>query len=435
MSVACGLECVFCVGFSRWIWKRCTHVGSDDSATWTSATPEEFEPIPRISRVILAVYEPDLRNPKISPSLGSFDLNPDWVIKRVTHEKTQGRSPPYIIYVDHNHREIVLAIRGLNLAKESDYKILLDNKLGQKMLGGGFVHRGLLKSAAWVLNQESETLRRVWEENGKEYDLVFAGHSLGSGVAALMAVLVVNTPAMIGCVPRSKIRCFALAPARCMSLNLAVKYADVIFSVILQDDFLPRTATPLEDIFNLPCLLFLVCLRDTFIPEGRKLRDPRRLYAPGRIYHIVERKFCRCGRFPPEVRTAIPVDGRFEHIVLSSNATSDHAILWIEREAEKALQILREKSSETVVTVPPKEKRMERLNTLEKEHKDALERAVSLNIPHAVSTAEEEEECSNGEASAESKTKKKNWDEVVEKLFHRSNSGEFVFNDNVAPER
>ncbi|KAH7859762.1 hypothetical protein Vadar_005182 [Vaccinium darrowii] len=44
---------------------------------------------------------------------------------------------------------------------------------------------------------------------------------------------------------------------------------------------------------SLPCLLFLVCLRDTFIPEGRKLSDPRRLYAPGRIYHIVERKFGR----------------------------------------------------------------------------------------------------------------------------------------------
>ena len=108
--------------------------------------------------------------------------------------------------------------------------------------------------------------------------------------------------------------------------------------VLVQDDFLPRTATPLEDIFksifwyvsllswlfldlwqwkrllprtsaiklllislkpgidaldSLPCLLFLVCLRDTFIPEGRKLRDQRRLYAPGRMYHIVERKFCR----------------------------------------------------------------------------------------------------------------------------------------------
>lgn len=48
---------------------------------------------------------------------------------------------------------------------------------------------------------------------------------------------------------------------------------------------------------------------------------------------------CRCGRYPPEVRTAIPVDGRFEHIVLSCNATSDHGIIWIEREAEKALQV------------------------------------------------------------------------------------------------
>ena len=47
----------------------------------------------------------------------------------------------------------------------------------------------------------------------------------------------------------------------------------------------------------------------------------------------------RCGRFPPEVRTAIPVDGRFEHIVLSCHATSDHGIIWIEKEAGKALEV------------------------------------------------------------------------------------------------
>lgn len=41
------------------------------------------------------------------------------------------------------------------------------------------------------------------------------------------------------------------------------------------------------------------------------------------------------------MRTAIPVDGRFEHVVLSCNATSDHAIVWVEREAEKALQVSR----------------------------------------------------------------------------------------------
>lgn len=423
------------------MWKRCTYVGSDDSATWAAATAEEFEAVPRVCRLILAVYETDLHNPQFPPA-GGYKLNPDWVVKRVTYEQTLGRAPPYLIYTDHDNKEIVLAIRGLNLAKESDYQLLLDNRLGRQMFDGGYVHHGLLKSALWLLIQESDTLKRLWEENGRQYSMVFAGHSLGSGVAALLALVVLNHRDELGGIPRNKVRCYAVAPARCMSLNLAVKYADVINSVILQDDFLPRTATPLEDIFKsifcLPCLLFLVCLRDTFIPEGRKLRDPRRLYAPGRMYHIVERRFCRCGRYPPEVRTAIPVDGRFEHIVLSCNATSDHAIIWIERESDKAVQLMKESSPETLTTAP-KVQKFERWRTLEKEHKDALDRAVSLNIPHAVATLEDqsqedEPEPSHAKREDASQTKQKssgkdtNWDQLVGKLFKKSESGELTLN-------
>ncbi|KAK0599339.1 hypothetical protein LWI29_004396 [Acer saccharum] len=441
MSVSCG-------GFSRWMRKRCIYAGSDDSASWSNATPEEFEPIPRICCLILAVYESDHHNPQYQPS-GGYRLNPDWVVKRVIYEQTLGYAPPYIIYLDHDHREIVLAIRGLNLIKESDYKLLLDNRLGRQMFDGGYVHHGLLKSAIWLLNEEGETLKRLWVENGSDYTMVFAGHSLGSGVAALLAIVVVNHGDRLGGVPRSKVRCYAVAPARCMSLNLAVKYADVIHSAILQDDFLPRTATPLEDIFKslfcLPCLLFLVCLRFTFIPEGRKLRDPRRLYAPGRMYHIVERKFCRCGRFPPEVRTAIPVEGRFEHIVLSCNATSDHGIICIEREAEKALQMLRESSSSETITTPPKVQKLERLKNIEKEHKDALQKALSLNIPNAAVPAEdkppqdeaEPSQCDNEDAA---KTKSQssggttNWDQVVEKLFKKNESGDLVVQSDIEDE-
>lgn len=39
------------------------------------------------------------------------------------------------------------------------------------------------------------------------------------------------------------------------------------------------------------------------------------------------------------MKTAVPVDGRFEHMVLSCNATSDHAIIWIERESQRALDV------------------------------------------------------------------------------------------------
>ncbi|KAM7523850.1 hypothetical protein LguiA_013752 [Lonicera macranthoides] len=439
--------------FLLWGWRRCTYIGSDDSAKWPAATADEFEPVLRICRIIFAVSD------------GGYQLNPDWVIKRVTYKQTQGRAPPYLVYVDHNHGEIVLAIQGLNLLKESDYKLLLDNRLGMQMFDGGYVHHGLLKSAVWMLNKESEDLKRLWVENGSCYKMVFAGHSLGSGVASLLAVIAVNHRKRLGGIPRSDIQCYALAPARCMSLNLAVKYADVIFSVVLQDDFLPRTATPLEDIFKsifcLPCLTFLACLRDTFIPEGQKLRDPRRLYAPGRLYHIVERKFCRCGRFPPEVRTAVPVDGRFEHIILSCNATSDHGIIWIEREAEKALEILRERDSYETTTTAPKVQRLERLQTIEKEHKQALKRANSLGIPNALNSPDEEpslglnEGSSSGSKEEEfssikndmanfqeqsgnsSKCKSKatngktNWNKLVKKLLTRTESGKLQLKTDV----
>lgn len=451
MSIPCAVGGLAIVGFLRWAWKRCSYIGSNDSKSWPTATLDEFEPIPRIVRVILSIYFPDPHHPKCPPS-DKYLINENNVIKRVSYKETQGRSPPYMIYIDHDHREIVLAIRGLNLAKGSHYKILLNNKLGKRMFDGGFVHHGLLKSAIWLLNQEGETLRRLWLENGKNYSMVFAGHSLGAGVASLLTVVVVNHRDKLGGIPRSSIRCYAVAPARCMSLNLAVKYANVIHSVILQDDFLPRTPTPLEDIFKsifcLPCLMFLVCLSDTFVPENRKLKDPRRLYAPGRMYHIVERKFCRCGRFPPEIRTAIPVDGRFEHIVLSCNATSDHAIIWIAQETEKALQTMKASGQVTVTTAPAVPK-MERLKTIEKEHKEALERAVSLNIPHAMtvmreaesieveSCGDEEEEASKAstdQTRAESSfAARVNWNDLAEKLFKKNESGQIVFNRDGVP--
>lgn len=442
MSIICGvplLECVYCLACARWAWKRCLHTAGHDSETWGIATAEEFEPVPRLCCYILAVYEEDLRHPLFEPP-GGYGINPDWLILRKTYENTQGHAPPYILYLDHDHADIVLAIRGLNLAKESDYQVLLDNKLGKKKVDGGYVHNGLLKAAGWVLEAECDILKELVEKH-PNYTLTFAGHSLGSGVAAMLALVVVQHHDKLGNIDRRRIRCYAIAPARCMSLNLAVRYADVINSVVLQDDFLPRTATPLEDIFKsvfcLPCLLCMRCMRDTCIPEEKMLRDPRRLYAPGRLYHIVERKPFRLGRFPPVVRTAVPVDGRFEHIVLSCNATSDHAIIWIEREARRAMDLMLEK--DRIMEIPAKQ-RMERQETLAREHseehKAALQRAVTLSVPHAYlpsryGTFDEHEDGDNshkstGESSVGSSGKSKtkvSWNELIECLFEKDESG------------
>lgn len=49
--------------------------------------------------------------------------------------------------------------------------------------------------------------------------------------------------------------------------------------------------------------------------------------------------FCRVGRISPVVKTAVPVDGRFEHMVLSCHVLSDHSIALMEREFSNALDV------------------------------------------------------------------------------------------------
>ncbi|CAA7399057.1 unnamed protein product [Spirodela intermedia] len=424
MSIICGfplLECVYCLGCARWVWKRSLHTGNRDSETWGTASAVEFEPVPRLCRLIMAIYEEDLENP-CHPPPGGYGVNPKWVLRRRTYEETRGRAPPYLIYLDHRNSDIVVAIRGLNLGKESDYAILVDNRLGKKQIYGGYVHNGLLKASAWILDVEGEMLKESLAEY-PDYTLTFAGHSLGSGVAALLTMLVVQNGERLGDVERKRVRCFAMAPARCMSLSLALAYADVIFSVVLQDDFLPRTATPLEDIFKsivcLPCVLCLKCLRDTCVPEEIKYKDPRRLYAPGRIYHIIERKPFRWGRLPPVVRTGVPVEGRFEHIVPSCNATSDHAIVWIERQSQKALDLMLEEESGAAMEIPPAQ-RIERQETIVRDHKDeqraALRRAVTLDVPHAVSPSAYGTFDGAHAAAAAPGSEKMSWQELIRRV-------------------
>lgn len=110
-------------------------------------------------------------------------------------------------------------------------------------------------------------------------------------------------------------------------------------------------------------------------------------------------------------------------------------------------QRMKETSFETSMTAP-KIQKLERSQTIEKEHKDALERAVSLNIPHATTDTEAEEENSleksaeasedENEESSHGKSShrgaKTNWNEVVEKLFKRSESGKLrLLSDSDAP--
>ncbi|KAL3349061.1 hypothetical protein AABB24_022280 [Solanum stoloniferum] len=436
MSVACCVpvvECVYCLGCVRWVWKKFLYTAGRESENWGLAIASEFEPVPRFCRYIMAVYEDDIRN-RISTPPGGYGIDPDWVIVKKSHEDTQGKVSPYLIYVDHQNTDIVVAIRGLNMAKDSDFLVLLDDKLGQAEFDGGYVHNGLLKAAEWVWEAESQLLRELVERH-PDYTLTFAGHSLGAGVVTLLTMLTVKNREKLGLLDRKRIRCFAIAPTRCVSLNLAVRYADIINSVVLQDDFLPRTTVALEHAFKsllcFPCLMCIMCLKDTFTMEEKMLKDPRRLYAPGRLYHIIVRKPFSSANIKPIVRTAIPVDGRFEHIVLSCNMTSDHGILRILTESQRTIDLMLERHQSTDSMNIPEQQRMERRDSLAKEHmeehKAALQRAVALDVPQAYSPSaygtfrniEEGPDFGKpGESSLTiSQKRRESWDELAGRLF------------------
>ncbi|KAG2330981.1 hypothetical protein Bca52824_002161 [Brassica carinata] len=423
MSILCCvpvLECVYCLGCSHWLWKKCMYSAGHESESWGLATPDEFEPIPRLCRFILAVYEEDLHDPMWAPP-GGYGLDPHHVILKKDYDQTQGRG---------------------------DYALLLDNKLGQTKFDGGYVHNGLLKAAVWVFEQECEVLNRLLEEN-PSYSLTFVGHSLGAGVVSLLVLFVVQNRGRLGNIERKRIRCFAIAPPRCMSLHLAVTYADVINSVVLQDDFLPRTTTALEDVFKsiicLPCLLCLTCVKDTFTFEEKKLKDTRRLYAPGRLYHIVVRKPLRLGRYPPVVRTAVPVDGRFDQLVLSCNATADHAIIWIQRESQRALDLMLEEDQ--VMQIPAEQKIVRQKSVVEEhdeEYRAAIMKAASLNIPMSPSPsygtfhdAEEGESSAGGSPSMWSfKGMKRKWNRFADRHFPMDDdddSGDMILKKEESP--
>lgn len=111
---------------------------------------------------------------------------------------------------------------------------------------------------------------------------------------------------------------------------------------------------------------------------------------------------------------------------------------------------MKENSSGTLTTAPEVQ-RVERLYTLEKEHKNALDIAVSLDIPHAVSDPqketlrEEEGEFSSGDKkgsqndgkeaerpSSNSVGERMDWNDVVHMLFDKNECSKMQIKRDVA---
>ena len=127
-----GLEICCIVGGACWcccwLFGRCKHSGRKASKGWEPATYDEFHDVPRLCRILLGVYEDDVEKPVYADK-----LDVKCIIKHAKYEDTDGNCPPYIIYVDHEAKDICLAVRGLNTSKLADYRIIMDNRKGKQV--------------------------------------------------------------------------------------------------------------------------------------------------------------------------------------------------------------------------------------------------------------------------------------------------------------
>jgi len=99
-----------------------------------------------------------------------------------------------------------------------------------------YAFAGMGRAAQWVYDETSEALFAL-ASNG--YDLELTGHSLGAGVASLLTIMLRRGLDDRG-LTKSKLHCYCFATPACVDVHLADQTKDLVTSVVLHDDVVPR---------------------------------------------------------------------------------------------------------------------------------------------------------------------------------------------------
>eukprot|EP01080_Neovahlkampfia_damariscottae_P004271 gene4271-7607_t len=140
--------------------------------------------------------------------------------------KPEQMRPAYLIWTNHEENIIYLFLRG----SRSITDVVTDLNCSCVSFKNGFCHEGFLKSAQWF----DKHLKSIIEENLNltNYKLRIVGHSLGSGVGAVLTEIWKED--------FKNLECYAFACPSVLSLDLAEKTSDHIFTFVNEFDMIPR---------------------------------------------------------------------------------------------------------------------------------------------------------------------------------------------------
>lgn len=144
--------------------------------------------------------------------------------------------PCHYLAVDRANRCLVLSVRG-SLEVGDVLSDLTADPMEVTVNGtSGWVHEGIFSAATYIHCTTAHALEKA-AQRFAGWPLLLTGHSLGGGVAALVATLIRQSRATPGL---GAVRCLTLGPAAVMSEALAQACADSVTSIILASDVVPK---------------------------------------------------------------------------------------------------------------------------------------------------------------------------------------------------
>ncbi|CAE8598874.1 unnamed protein product [Polarella glacialis] len=186
--------------------------------------------------------------------------------------------PGYMVAVDYEVGCVVVALRGTSSARDALVDLVCEPT--ELELGGlrGFAHGGMLRAAQHLARPLAEAAHRGLEELTRSSApgddtvpprasppvarprVVLCGHSLGAGVAALIAALWRDSGEM-----PCEVQCVAFACPQVLDASLSQALCNHTTSIVLGDDLVPRLSlSTVQD------------LREAFL----RLNDPQAFHLP-----------------------------------------------------------------------------------------------------------------------------------------------------------
>ncbi|CAI5730138.1 unnamed protein product [Hyaloperonospora brassicae] len=192
------------------------------------------------------------------------------------------RHPSFALLGNKDNKTALLVIRGSKSVQDALTDIqAFPEEIGLSSAGapqseasGGFVdafaHNGMLKAVMWIKERIVKSLRVLHNEG---YHIVFTGHSLGAGCAALLSVILQKE--------FEDLECFAYAVPACVNLTVAESCDNFVHSIVLRDDIVPRAKA--SNVLKLVDELknFKGCWRDTAHEDLEAFKErAKTLWAP-----------------------------------------------------------------------------------------------------------------------------------------------------------